>query len=237
MVISLTTYIGQGVGPGPEKRFEFLKKSLETFFASDFPDNTVVHLLDDCSQSQEAVDYIMGLKAPEHVDLHIHRHEQNMGCDPTMVENIRRCFNERGDEFVLTADSDVIYHPGWIFKLLAALSELLLMDKKIGMLSCFDTNNHPFKKTINNHIIEKHSLGGFCALLNRHLFLEKGLQTETWDWKFVDLCRDNGYGMYCTEPSWVQHMGCGKSAFGKSYDIAHNFVGEQVEQENINSCA
>ena len=150
--------------------------------------------------------------------------DQKLGCDKSMVENIRYCMKNTDDEYIITIDSDAIYNPGWIDKLISLKHEL----NQIGAITVFNTKIHPFIHHIDSDLGIKANIGGFASLINRKIF-EDEIRIEAWDYSMGDYCRKYGLNLYCTIKSYVEHIGDvgfhsdGRRRFG---DKALNFVGE-----------
>lgn len=218
MRIALTTY----------NRYDYTVRSLNTLVKTKFPENTYLVVVDDCSKDKRVVEYLKSLKWPEGVVVKIVVNDKQLHCDRNMLKAMKLALENSEEEFVVTIDSDVTYNPEWLNALVDARKKL--DGKRIGMLSVFHTSGHSIKGKAAEGVIEKNSLGGFCAMINKKLLLHEDLEQSRWDWSYVDLCKRYGYGLYCTEKSYVEHFGAiGKSNGYKEnmhYDKAINFVGE-----------
>jgi GT2 family glycosyltransferase len=217
MYISLTTY----------NRFEYLERSLQSLWKTDFPPDTHLVISDDNSTDIRVIELLASLAPPKNVDLDIIYNLVNVRCDANMVRTIKYCFSRSNDPYVITIDSDVLFNPQWLNKLLEGLD--MVKDIKVAGLSVFNTVfYHPIMSEYNDFLYEKSNLGGFCAALNRDIFMRQDLRVDQWDWSYVELANKEGYRWFCTRPSYVQHFG----AHGKSssldgyYDTADDFVGE-----------
>ena len=222
MYIAMYTYVQDS--PGWAFRYNFLERSLETFLKTDFPENTHIVISDDNSKDKRVKKLLCGIQEPKNTTIEFIFRDQRAGCDRNMVSTMRHCFSKTNDRFIITCDSDVLYNPQWVRKLIES-KESMPKDAKIGMLTCFDTKSHKVIRSINDFVNEKKTVGGFCAFVNRDILMDPKLNLETWDWSFCAISKDKGYKFYCTKLSYVEHMGKGKSGEGKSWDVARNFVG------------
>jgi glycosyltransferase involved in cell wall biosynthesis len=213
MYFALTTY----------NRKEVLEKSLESLIKTDFPENSNLIISDDKS-SPDVIDYISSMfKNPiKNLSIKLIFNNINVGCDRNMIRVIRDCFFESNDQFVITIDSDAIYNPKWIYKLLEAKESI---KGPIGMLGVFNTSSHGPGEFYNDYVVKKKSMGGFVVMLNKDLFFSKSLNTLSWDWSYVDICKNSSYGIFCTKNSYADHIGhIGVHSNGSNIDRASNFI-------------
>ena len=204
-------------------RYEFLERSLPLFLASDFPPNTHIIISDDCSTDSRVKPMLCAIKTPKNCRVEFIFRKANQGCDSQMVKTMRYGFAQTSEQCIVTADSDVLYHPLWMRKLIEAHESV--KHERVAMVTCFDTKSHPVIGSYNDLVNEKKHCGGFCAFINREIFFNPSMKTESWDWQYSAIAQRLGYHFFCTKRSWVEHMGKGKSGNGKSWDTAKNFVG------------
>lgn len=227
MVISMYSYVSNK----QPWRFEFFEKSIASLLKTDFPKDTHIILSDDASTDPRVKQILCDIKSPKNCRFEFIFRKTNLTCDPNMCKTMRYAFTQTNGQYVVSADTDVLYHPLWLRKLIEA-KESIGGNIKIAMVTCFDTKSHPIIGTHNKYVKEKKHCGGFCAFINREIFCSKGMQTEVWDWSYSSIAQRLGYKFFCTNKSWVQHQGKGKSAGGKSWDTAHNFVGLDYREDN-----
>jgi len=231
MWISMTVFVGRDQ-PDRAKWFE---RSIESFLSTDFPHDTHVLISDDCSD-HPIVDPILKQvereKVPNLEVLVMHRYPK-MTCDPNMIDTMRRCLAySMNHKWVVTTDSDVLYNPRWLKKLVEAHSSMdPAVRDKMALLTCFNAvsiSDHKVIGKVNDLVIEKNHCGGFCSIVPRRCLEHPQLQVAGWDWSLTDIARREKWRYFCTSKSWVQHLGPGKSG---TYDKAEDFVGEDYDGE------
>jgi glycosyltransferase involved in cell wall biosynthesis len=218
-VLSLTTFVKYG----DDRRLGYAQESIATFLQTEWPKDTLVLVADDASTDPRVDAVLSKLEDVSNPSMMVYRYDVNVGCDHNMIRNMHKAFSLASEDYIVTCDSDVIYTPIWLKRLVDAREEL--QSKRPGMVSVFNTLSHPGIETEGEYV-RKLSLGGFCATVERDLFYDPQMATETWDWKYVDVCRKHNRPFYSTEKSYVQHMGAGKSAHGLSWDTGIYFVGK-----------
>lgn len=222
MRIALTTF----------DRYDYTVRSLISLLKTKFPENTRLVIVDDRSNDSRVVPFLRGLQWPASVMVTVVQNANQLLCDKNMLKAMRLALAGSDEQYVVTIDNDVLYNPNWLIELKRARRMLEMMGKKIGMVGVFHTQNHSVKGKVCDGILEKNTLGGFCAAINRNLIESPDMRPDQWDWSCVDLCKNKGLGMFCTEKSYVEHFGAsGKSnAYkdGGHYDRAIDFVGEEV---------
>ena len=223
MYICLYTFVA--AGDAQDFRYRFMEKSIPSFLKSDFPPNTKIVISDDCSKDSRVRELLSKIEQPKNAEIEFIFRETRLGCDRNMVSTMRHALKQTKDQFIITADSDVLYNPQWINKLIEA-KESVPKDIRLGMLTCFETKSHKVIGDFNELLYDKKTVGGFCAFVNRDLVMHERLNIEAWDHSVNSIGRDKGYKFLCTKVSYVQHMGKGKSGNGLSWDTGRNFVGE-----------
>jgi len=208
-------------------RLDILKTSLESLLKSDFPPDSHLIVSDDGS-SKDVKDYITESfeRTIPNLTVKIFLNKINVGCDLNMFRVIRECLFDTKDKYIVTIDSDAIYNPKWIRKLIEAKSQIT-DGIEIGMLGVFNTPNHPTIKDYNDSIVIKKSMGGFTVMLNRDIFLYRTLSAISWDWSYVGLCNKFKCGIFCTKKSYADHIGTvGFHTTSTSFDRAKDFIPE-----------
>jgi len=229
--ISMTVFVGRD----QQNRAEWFERSIESFLNTDFPYDTNVLISDDASD-HPIVDPILRQLEREKVpnlNIMVCRRYPKLTCDPNMIDTMKRCLTySMNHKWVVTTDSDVLYNPQWLKRLLEAHSSLdPSMRDKLAMMTCFNAksiSDHKVIGVINDKVVEKNHCGGFCAIVPRRVLEHKRLSVAGWDWSVADLAKAEGWRFFCTSKSWVQHLGPGKSG---TFDQAEDFVGENYDGE------
>lgn len=118
----------------------------------------------------------------------------------------------RSCEYLSTVDSDTIHKPNWLESL---VNTYKLIHKQRGdhciVLSGFNTTNtgkHKIIKSTTSHVI-KSTVGG-CHLFFHHSkyhSLRHTLISHKWDTNLISCAVHQGFGVYTTKPSIVEHIG------------------------------
>lgn len=196
--------------------------------ASSFLPDTKLVISEDCSSDSRIKPFLIEVaKTPiPNLSMELSFREVRVGCNPNMVSTIKYCFIKSEEQFIISIDSDTLYNPQWMVKMIEAKDSV--KNDKIGMLTVYDSTWHGIDKSYNDFLKTKHDLGGFACLLNKNLFMLPDLKVEAWDWSFGDICKKNNHLLLCTLKSYVQHIGkSGEHSDGSdNSDHANNFVGE-----------
>lgn len=206
-------------------RFDIFQESIISLLKCLFPEGTRLFIADDCSSDSRVKQLLYSISRTKRDNLivDVMFRSKNTGCDPNMVDTIKTVFLKSGEQFVVTLDSDAIYNPQWLFKMIEARDSV---KDKIGMLSVYDSNFHVIDKPYNDLLNRKKDVGGFACMLNRDIFLSPDLRVFAWDWWYVDQCKKRDYAILCTKVSYAQHIGKhGTHLDGTDkWDQAPNFV-------------
>lgn len=208
-------------------RFDVCETSINSLMKSDFPEDTHLIIADDCSSDNRVkmLLYAISNKFHKNLTIKIIFRTQRFGCDRNMISTIKAAFEKSSDEYVVTIDSDAIYNPKWLKKLIEAKDSV---SGKIGMLSAYDSIWHKPKAPYNDLLNVKADVGGFACMVNRDLIMSPELKTESWDWSYIELCRKHDYLILGTKVSYVQHIGKhGAHSDGSDvYDHSETFVSD-----------
>lgn len=207
-------------------RYSYLLRSIKSLFNTNFDEPTNVYLFDDNSEDNRVKKLLESLGHKDNLKLHITYNKKNIGCDPNMLLSIKTAFDNTDKNFVITTDSDAIYHPDWYTNL---RDRTLEVQEKIAGVSTFNTPAHPTIADYNEHLVEKESLGGFALAISRELFSQIPLNQPSWDWTFTKIAQQQNLKMLCTKNSYADHIGVhGVHSTGEDEgDKAQNFLGEE----------
>lgn len=215
-------------------RAKYLKASLQSLLESDLGDSTL-HIYDDCSEQPETLEILksfhldLSLKCPTH----FFKNKNNLGCDKNITTSARKVIEKTGCDYIVTTDSDTIYHKDWL-TFLKAQFEFKNLDG-VAAISLFNTYNHKVIEEFDEHLNIKESLGGMTVAVKSSYFLEMDETTATegkpwfcWDWEVVNAAAKKGEKLLCSKESYVQHIGkFGVHSRGDgSWDRCNNFIGE-----------
>ncbi len=200
---------------------------IKSLFASDLDHAGLdyhIRVYDDCSD--EIDESIIRLMFPVTIDYY--RHSRNHGADYNMGF-MYRGFLAKDDDILFNCDSDLIFDKDWINVI---MNHLTHTD---GVLSLFNTPFHPAVKSAGDLIIKK-TVGNAGTVMTRDavkLICDNISESETHeslDWNWCALFNKIGKKIYCTNRSYVQHIGIdGFNSANGMFDIGDGFrVGDSV---------
>lgn len=197
-------------------RKDVLQKSVQSLLHVKNIDKVNIRIFDDCSTDYDRT--FLEELVPEACS--IKQNQRNVGADKNtsiMYED----FLKSGDEWLLNADSDLIYHSDIIDEILR------YQDKCGGFVTLFNCINH--NDISHTELFDiKESVGAAGCLLHRdvvELILNSiRYRSVSFDTVFCKVLRENGYNLYATKQSFVQHIGVTGFNSGEiSFDYGRNF--------------
>lgn len=208
ITVGITTY----------NRIEVVRKMAKSLYDSIGIEECNIRIYDDCS-SEYGVEELKEL-FPSAVK--IFRQSKNMGADlNTWFMYID--FLNSSDNYFFNADSDLIFDRFWIQK---GLENLKYTD---GVLSLFNTKNHPSIKEFNESLCIKQHVGAAGTLFTRgciELIVNelKNTSHDSIDWRWCKVLNDNKKNIYVLNKSAVQHIGFwGQNSDVYTYDYGVGF--------------
>ena len=216
-------------------RPSYLRTTLSSLMKSNIPEDTYLYITDDCSSNLETLDILNSIKSVGKLTVNINRRKNHVGITKNVLDGLKHCFDKSGSDFVIALNSDCVFNPSWLVKLLDA--KIKLADRNIGAITAFNMQytgdkvkqdyNHTIITTLSNGIRVKDSCSGFCTMINRDVFSTLGNIKDHWDCRYVDRCRTMKYGIFCTDKSYVQHIGIDgiHTRSNNEIDVAIDFVG------------
>lgn len=216
-------------------RYEYLIESVSSLIETRFPEDTLLVINDDASCDRRVKELLKDLQriSIPNLSVLVRWRTENVGVTANATDGIKYCFDHTGDEFIVLTNSDAIYHPDWLLKLIEA-RDILTSKYKVGAITAFnmeykdkDPYGHQVIETLSNGLRRKKSLGGLGVMISRKPFCLMKTYENGWDCRFVDTCHEYGFELFATDVSYVQHIGheglhsrsCGE------IDSADDFVG------------
>ena len=206
--------------------------SMERLAETNFPEDSHLIIFDDHSDT-ELIDYLeeYNERCIPNLRTELVLNEYRLGCAGNIIESLYYCLSKTEDQYIIKIDSDTIYHPEWLNKLIESHDRLLENNASFGAISVFNAERtHGFIEGFNKEIGVKKTMGGFCVMFNRIIletfdFRKPLWQAETFDWNLGWASEKMGLNLYCTFKSYVEHMR-GEGTHGDDGDHGRNFVGE-----------
>lgn len=197
---------------------------------SDLPENARVILIDDCSPNPQVKPFLEGLVA-SHPMVEIWDNPYNMGPNVGQAYNFPRVVDRfpEAPYFVL-CDDDVIYHPGWLQRLIKVYTEA----EAIGLRGIFSALNVPARPSYGavrlptSEVLLKERQMALNWLLPRPVYEAVG------PFRVTGLAFDHDYGLrlkaldlpvICLKPSFVQNIGYHGAYQNDDSLTAHDYIG------------
>ena len=160
--------------------------------------------------------------------------KNNFGADFNTQLMYKDFLNSDAD-YLLNADSDLLFDPN-IISIIDDNIKILKNIKQPLMFSVFNAQNHKIIKKYNANLCIKKTVGAAGVLFSKEaiqLFIDNipkkySFETPGIDHYFCKVFTKNKYKIFCTNNSYVQHIGfSGQNSFISNPDWGQNF--------NINS--
>ena len=165
-------------------------------------DDVHIRVYDDCSTSFDN-EYLRTI-FPEATE--IVRRGKNLGANGNMHQ-MHHDFLATGDDVLLYADADLIFHPDW----LRFAQEWF--PQTDNLLRIYNSAMEPALDQISiggQRFILKEFLASAGILIHRDLvgeIIERCQPTATYDWDWTRMLRERGHRLIVSPRSYVQHIG------------------------------
>lgn len=211
-------------------RFEYVKRMLESFKRTIFPEGTVVYINDDGSTDTELKKYIFGYHIENNnVILKKHLNQQNIGSKRNYVESVLRLEKEEID-FVINLDSDCVLNPKWLLKIKQIINNF--GDNIIcSSFFCRHHIGNPSNRLIplKDEYYERDTLNGLGICFPSRYIEDFKIESDLHFDSFLAQVIKPKYNLkcICTNVSYIQHIGIkGVNSNPHSFDAAELFIGE-----------
>jgi glycosyltransferase involved in cell wall biosynthesis len=221
------------VWAGPAKHdVRYIKRSLPSLLKSDLPEGTRIVLVDDQSTNEEVLRMLRELpqKDPR---VQVWRNHERMGPNTGQAYNFAKLVETFPTAKVLvTCDDDVIYHPGWLQRLLQVYDEALA----VGLEGVFTALNTPARPAFGERTLPTSTV----ILKQRQMALNWMVPRAVYDkvgpFRDVGIAFDSDYctrmielglPVICLKPSYVQNIGYFGAYQNSNALKAYDYVGRR----------
>lgn len=202
MIINMTSY----------NRYEYLVPTIESLLRSDFPKGTILYITDDASNDIRVHTLLHGINPPKNLEVLYNFRERNVGVAINETDGAKHCFTLTEEDHIILINNDCIFNPLWIHKILEARESL--GARNVGAVTAFNYE-YPSKPKYGHRVLGwanqkvriKDSCGALGAMIHRVPLHSLTDLSNGWDCRYVDKCKELGYGIYTTDKSYVQHIG------------------------------
>lgn len=209
LMIGITTY----------NRVDVIKQMASSLYSIEGIEDCNVRVYDDCSDEYD-VSYLESI-FPTATIVRQEKNLKSHGNIKCMYED----FLGHGDDYLLTADSDLIFRPDVLHIIKA------LMPDTDGVLSLYNSNKHKVisNLSVNNiDLVEKHDIGSAGTVFTRKRvteIVENIKIARGFDWAWSKYFVKNNVRLLVTDNSYAQHIGLlGLNNNGVNIDYGRNFI-------------
>lgn len=201
------------VWSGAERHdFRYIRRSLPSLLTSSLPSAARIIAIDDRSTDPRLQPFLQDLSA-QHSQLEIWTSPSQLGPNrgqayhfPEIVER----FPDAG--FFMLCDDDVLYHPGWLQRLVTVANEARENGLN-GVFSALNYKKRPTLETVHlesSNVLVKEFSAALNWLLPRDVYERIGPFRDTgraFDWDYFMRMRGEQLSFVCLTPSYVQNIG------------------------------
>jgi GT2 family glycosyltransferase len=210
----------------------YIRRSLPSLLASQLPPAATVIFINDCS-SNPAVECLLKELAARYSNVEIWTNPQRLGPNRGQEYNFPRLVARFPNAlYYLICDDDILYHPGWLQRLIQAYEEA----KTVGLAGVFTAINLPARpalRTISlptSQVILKERQPALNWLVPREVYRQVGPFRHTgvaYDTDYCGRLAALGLPVICLKPSYVQNIGYHGAYQNSDLYTAHDFVGKR----------
>jgi glycosyltransferase involved in cell wall biosynthesis len=192
--------------------FRYIKRSLTSLLASDLPKGAHVILVDDQSTHPGALQLLQKL-ARDDSRVELWRNPERMGPNRGHAYNFPLVVDKFPDaRFYVINDDDVIYHPGWLQRVLAVYDEA----KQAGLEGVFAALNIPFRESYKevklptSSVLLKQRQMALNWVIPRAVYERVGPFRDVgiaYDSDYTSRMMELGIPVICLKPSYTQNIG------------------------------
>lgn len=194
-------------------RPEYLKQTLDHLKNTRIDNSLFLYLaiIDDCSSDYKSIDLVRDFQIDaKNVEVHKIFLKKNQGIANVLNLGFRVLKRKSNISFFCNIDSDIISNPLWLQKLFSLAQKVQINSQnKYNFFTAYNSRLHEIKSDHVNYL-EKKTIGGANIFFHKNclnLVLSSLKKGRGWDWELVRLIEINQGAIYCTKPSYLQHIG------------------------------
>jgi glycosyltransferase involved in cell wall biosynthesis len=212
--------------------YRYIRRSLPSLLASDLPEGTRIILIDDQSTDQRVVELLHAC-ARRDSRVEVWQNPENMGPNRGHEYNFPRVVARYPDaELFMLCDDDLIYHPGWLQRLVRVYEEA----RAQGLRGVFSAMNAPARPAYDSvrlptsEVLLKQRQMALNWLVPREVYELVGPFRDTgvaYDTDYTTRLIEAGLPVICMKPSWVQNIGYFGAYQNSDALRAYDYVGRR----------
>jgi glycosyltransferase involved in cell wall biosynthesis len=212
--------------------YRYIKRSLRSLFASDLPASVRIIFVDDQSTDRRVTDLVNAYaRRDSRVD--VWRNPERMGPNRGQEYNFPRVVERYPDAaYFMLCDDDVIYHPGWLQRLVRVSEEAA----ERGLVGVFSALNVPARPAYGHvrlptsEVLLKQRQMALNWLVPHEVYRRVGPFRDVgvaYDTDYTNRLMALNMPVVCLKPSYVQNIGY-FGAYQNSDELrAHDYVGSR----------
>jgi glycosyltransferase involved in cell wall biosynthesis len=190
----------------------YIRASLTSLLASRLPEEAHVVCVDDCSPNPALRPFLESLQA-RFPRITIWKNPEHMGPNRGQEYNVPRVWQEFPDApFLVCCDDDVVYHPGWLQRLIQVYHEAAAQGLS-GIFSALNVPFRPHHQTVRlptSDVLLKQRQMALNWLVPREIYDRVGPFRDVgvaFDTDYTARLIALGIPVICLKPSYVQNVG------------------------------
>ncbi len=212
--------------------YHYIKRSIPSLLESGLPPSCRVLLIDDCSTNLR-IRQLMEYWAATYQNVELWSNPERMGPNRGQAYNFPRVVERFPDaELFMLCDDDVIYHPGWLQRLVAVHDEARA-GNLVGVFSALNVPARPSHGTVQlptSRVLLKNRQMALNWLIPRDVYDRVGPFRDVgiaFDTDYCTRMMALGLAVICLQPSYVQNIGY-FGAYQSSNELcARDYVGQR----------
>jgi glycosyltransferase involved in cell wall biosynthesis len=190
----------------------YIRRSLPSLLRSELPAAARVILINDVSPNPLVAPMLARL-ATKNSQVEVWTNPKRLGPNGGQAYNFPRVVERFPNApFYVLCDDDIIYHPGWLQRLIAVYNEA----RQRGLMGVFAALNIPFRphyaavRLPTCEVLLKRRQPALNWLIPREVYEQVGPFRETgvaYDTDYTDRLIAAGLPVICMRPSFVQNIG------------------------------
>ena len=210
--------------------FRYIRRSLPSLLDSDLPEEARVVFVNDCSLDPRLEPYLRDLE--NHPQVQVWNNPENMGPNKGQEYNFALIAKRFPDApFFVNGDDDVIYHPGWLQRLIQVYREAY--DE--GLRGIFSGLNVPFRPHYevrnlpSSEVLVKERQAALNWFIPRDVYEQVGPFRDegiAYDSEYCNRMNEHNLPVICLRPSYVQNIGYHGAYQSDETYTAPDYVGD-----------
>jgi GT2 family glycosyltransferase len=210
--------------------FAYIRRSLPSLLNSNLPAEARVIIVDDCSTDVRLRPYLEALVA-RYPQAKLWTNPHNLGPNHGHYYNFPRVVERFPDaRWYVLCDDDVIYHPGWLQRLIQVHAEAGAAGLR-GIFTAINFRFRPHHQEVQlptSIVLVKEQQACFNWFIPREVYEQVGPFQDAgiaYDTEYCRRLTEQGLPVICLKPSYVQNIGYHGAYQSDESHTADDYVG------------